>query len=262
VDYAINPYMRDARGHLQTVDSEKAFKQWDELKGVFERLGISVEVMEGDPDFPDMVFCANQTLPYLDPQGRLQVILSRMHSEPRKGEIRHFRAWAEARGITATEMTDFDFEGAGDAIWNYGTREIFGGFGFRTQAAAYDQIQKRCGVNLYRLRLVSEHFYHLDTCFAVLSADTAAYVHEAFDDEAVQILHSKFKKLIRIHEDEARMHFAANCVSVDERHIVLQKGAPRFVQNLRTEGFIPVEVETGEFMKSGGSVFCMKQQLP
>jgi N-dimethylarginine dimethylaminohydrolase len=40
---------------------------------------------------------------------------------------------------------------------------------------------------------------------------------------------------------------------------VLQKGSASACADLRRLGFKPVEVDTSEFMKSGGSVFCMKQ---
>jgi N-dimethylarginine dimethylaminohydrolase len=34
------------------------------------------------------------------------------------------------------------------------------------------------------------------------------------------------------------------------------------VAALLEQGFAVTELDTGEFMKSGGSVFCLKQELP
>src|SRR6185312_12702860 len=85
VDYAINPYMLDEKGQLKKVDQALAMRQWENLKRTFESLGQTVDVIEGDPEFPDMVFSANQTLPYFDRQGRQCVLLSRMHAEQRRG---------------------------------------------------------------------------------------------------------------------------------------------------------------------------------
>jgi N-dimethylarginine dimethylaminohydrolase len=261
VEYAINPYMRDAEGRLQQVDTAKANAQWENLLTTFERLGMQVEILEGDPKFPDMVFCANQTLPYPGADGRLRIVLGRMQSANRQGETAHFHAWAARRAVASVEITDYDFEGCGDAIWNYETRELIGGYGFRSDHRAYAQLEKLTGLKFHLVRLISDGFYHLDTCFTVLNATTAAYVPEAFDRESADVLRSVFRDLIRIDEHEARMRFAGNALCVDGRHVVLQAGAEQFKDDLVRRGFVPVEVETSEFMKSGGSVFCMKQVL-
>lgn len=262
VDYAINPYMLDASGTLQSVDEGKAHVQWNQIKQAFIELGMSVEVIEGDPHFPDMVFCANQTLPFWQSEDNVALILSRMHATQRKGEVRHFEQWARELGISTVEMTDFDFEGAGDGIWNYETRELFAGFGFRTDENAYDLIAQIINRPIHKLRLVSENFYHLDTCFAVLRDDTAAYVPQAFDDSSRQKLKMLFTHLIPIDIDEAIQNFAGNCVCPDGRHILLQPGSTKFVSLIKQAGFIPIELETSEFLKAGGSIFCMKQLLP
>lgn len=261
VEYAINPYMLDEHGKLQQIDTAKANSQWETLKSTFTRLGCVVEIIEGDPKFPDMVFCANQTFPYPGADGELRLVLGRMHSEKRQGETVHFREWAERKGISLTEVTDFDFEGCGDAIWNFEKREVICGYGFRTQEEAYTQLKKAIGVKVHTVRLVSGDFYHLDTCFAVLNATTAAYVPEAFAPESAARLKSLFPNLLEIDREEARRCFSGNCLSVDGKHVVLHEGAAKFTADLKRNGFVPVEVDTGEFMKSGGSVFCMKQVL-
>src|SRR4051812_33039583 len=79
VDYAINAYMLDSNGKLQNIDQARARQQWENLKNTFISLGLSVEVLPGQPGFPDMVFCANQTLPFPDKTDKMQLIFSRMH---------------------------------------------------------------------------------------------------------------------------------------------------------------------------------------
>ena len=259
VEYAINPYMRDKSGQLNQVDATLAMDQWEVLRQTFVRLGLEVEILEGDPAFPDMVFCANQTLPYLGPANEPQVILSRMHSAQRQGEIRHFANWAQENAIPSHPITDFDFEGAGDALWNYHTRELLGGYGIRSNPKVYPHIEKLTGTKVHKLELISEHFYHLDTCLAILNGETVAYVPEAFAGESRALIERLFSTLIEIPMSEAKEHFAGNCVSVDGKHIVLQSGAPKFTQALKRHGFIPVDVDTREFIKAGGSAFCMKQ---
>jgi N-dimethylarginine dimethylaminohydrolase len=44
--------------------------------------------------------------------------------------------------------------------------------------------------------------------------------------------------------------------------VLIQKGSADTVDALKQRGLDVFEVETSEFMKSGGSVFCLKQELP
>jgi N-dimethylarginine dimethylaminohydrolase len=44
-------------------------------------------------------------------------------------------------------------------------------------------------------------------------------------------------------------------------NVILETGASAFVNELRKRDLKVHEMETGEFRKAGGSVFCLKQQL-
>src|SRR3990167_7939731 len=98
VRYAINPHMRGADGSLKKVDRARAREEWEALRRTFERLGATVEVIEGSPDHPDMVFAANHGLPF----GR-EVILARMAHPDREGEVALFRSWYEGNGYRIPE---------------------------------------------------------------------------------------------------------------------------------------------------------------
>lgn len=261
VEYSINPFMRDTNGRLHIVDQEKALAQWLKVQSTYQRLGIEVEVLEGDPDFPDMVFCANQSFPFIDKNGRKSVLLSRMSATERRGEIRHFRRWAQSHGFVVYEVTDFDFEGCGDALWNFETEEIFGGYGFRTDVLAYDDIERIVSRPVHRLKLCDPNFYHLDTCLSILRGDTAVFVEEAFDGNGLRLLAERFRHLIRIRKEEALSTFAGNCFSPNGRDVLLHPGANDLNQKLNRLGFHVHEVDTSEFIKAGGSVFCIKQTL-
>jgi N-dimethylarginine dimethylaminohydrolase len=261
IDYAINPYMLDANGRLKIVDQEKAAAQWQKLQNVYQRLGLEVEVLEGDPAFPDMVFCANQSFPFIDQHGRKSVVLCRLAASERQGEIRHFREWAMNKGYVLYEATDFAFEGCGDAIWNFETREIFGAHGFRTDVRIYDYLERIVARPVHRLKLCDPRFYHLDTCLSILNGKTAVYVEEAFDSDGLRLLASKFENLIRIRPEEAMEAFACNCFSPNGKDVLVNPGALDLKDKLYRLGFQIHEVDTSEFMKAGGSVFCIKQTL-
>lgn len=261
VEYAINPHMLDSSGRLNQIDPAKARHQWEALKKTFQTLGLEVLTFPGKSDFPDMTFCANQTFPILDSRKKPSVIMGKMKNDPRKGEVNYFTDWAGENGFRTFASPEFIFEGSGDAIWNYETGEIYGGYGFRTEEAAYAELERRFPMKFIRVPLVNEEFYHLDTCFAVLRSNIAAYVEEAFNAETITMLRSKFKILIRIPYAEAKKFFAGNMCGVGERHVVLQEGAVSTIVGLKYAGLDVIEVDTSEFIKAGGSVFCLKQFL-
>jgi N-dimethylarginine dimethylaminohydrolase len=255
-----NPYMA---GNIGRVDRARARAQWRELAAVFRRLGHEVVTIAGQPGLEDMVFSANQTLPGMDPDGRPYVVLSYMRHESRRREVPHYRAWFAERGYAIRELgaeAGF-FEGQGDAIWHPGKQLLWGGHGPRTSYRAYAELASLLDVPVIELELVHPAFYHLDTCFCALSPEAALAYPAAFDDESLALLRAAFPRLIEVGEHDAGACFACNAHCLDGRTVVLQRGAAQTVAALRAAGFETVEVETGEFLKSGGSVFCLKMMV-
>lgn len=259
VSYAINPHMLDAEGNLNEVNKGLALEQWSTLKKTFESVGIKTHIIEGPKNLPDMVFTANQTLPFFK-GGKTQVVLSKMNSTQRQPEVQFFKDWALKNNIETYNLnTDKTFEGMGDALWNYDTEELFGGYGFRTGLEVYNELEKLIEVPIHRLKLISEDFYHLDTCLAIISKDTAFVVKEGFDQASFKLLQTKFSNLIEIPLDEAKNGFAANLCCINGTDIIIQKGNKFTATQAVDRGLKVHEIDTSEYMKSGGSVFCMKQ---
>lgn len=258
VDYVINPHME---GNVGTVDSKKAWQEWDSVRKAYERMGLQVHTLNGQPGYPDMVFCANQSFPFLTEDNEKHVLMSIMHSEQRKGEVPFIENWYREQGysIRSLDSTQIhDFEGMGDAIWINGKRLILGGYGYRSSIDAYQTISQSFNIPVVALELTTESFYHLDTCFCSLNNKTALYYPTAFKPEGIDLLQKLFSDLIEVNQYEAEELFACNATCPDGKHIVIQKGCTSTNQALTLRGFEVIEVETEEFLKSGGSVFCMK----
>ncbi len=260
IEYSINPHMLDKNGKLNQVNRDLAVDQWKQLKKTFENCNMKVEVLQGVSQLPDMVFCANQTFPFIKDEKK-QIVMSRMNSPQRQPEVAYFKKWAIELGYLVHEIQSSSFEGMGDALWNYEAGFIMAGYGFRTSLETYQELENIVGQKIYTLELKDPRFYHLDTCLAILNKDTAAYVPEAFTAEGLKTLESNIKNLIAIPLTEAIDNFAGNMCSLNGKDIVMQKGAEKTKTQLKELGFTVFEVETSEFMKSGGSVFCMKQLL-
>ncbi len=259
ITYVINPHME---GHVGSVQSDVAWQQWKALRAAYTALDMHVHVVDGVKGLPDMVFCANQTLPYYNPEtDTAGVVLSRMHAPERRDEVPHYRAFFDDQDYavhTLPSEVPGSFEGMGDALWHPGHAALWGGYGFRTDIDVYEALHDLLGVHVYALHLDDPDFYHLDTCLSVLDADTALYYPGAFDDDGRALLEHGFSTLIEVPEHEARNLFACNAHCPDEQHVLIQEGCTTTEANLRDAGFTPVPLDTSEFLKAGGSVFCMK----
>jgi N-dimethylarginine dimethylaminohydrolase len=258
VAYVINPHMA---GNIGTVNKEVAHEQWDILWQSYSNLGFTIHTLPGRPGLPDMVFCANQTLPFFRTDGTRGIILSQMYAPERRGEVEFFEAYFRGRGYKTVPLPSDHagfFEGMGDAIWHPRFRLLWGGYGYRTNPSAYEWVTEISRAPVLMLELQDPDFYHLDTCFCPLNEHTVLIYGGAFTREGRALIQHIFDHVLEAPEAEARHLFACNAHCPDGHHVIIQKGCTKTNQILRTSGFEPIEVDTSEFLKAGGSVFCMK----
>jgi N-dimethylarginine dimethylaminohydrolase len=262
--YAINPHMDGE------VNQQRAREQWERLRETFERAGADVRVLDPaetaamldgagpDPaDRPDMVFAANHAVPTADGAG---LVLARMATDERAGEPEHLRAWAEQAGYRVEDPPSVAFEGTGDALWHPGRRLLWGGHGFRTDRAAYDDLAARLDATVVPLELVDDRYYHLDVALAPLSETTALVQPAAFTDEGLAKIRAVFETVLEAPSEESAERLAVN-LEVVEGTAITSAAIPETAALLADAGFDVESVDTGEFLKAGGSVFCLALSL-
>jgi N-dimethylarginine dimethylaminohydrolase len=111
------------------------------------------------------------------------------------------------------------------------------------------------------LRLASERFYHLDTCFCPLSAGEVLYYPPAFDAEGLRAIAAHVPPGDRIaasDEDAAGLCVNAVCLG---RTVIMAKAPARLRSVLGERGYRVVEVDLAPFLLSGGAAFCMTLRL-
>lgn len=253
-----NPFMKHSQGK---VNKEAAQKQWLELQAAFMKVGLTVKEILPSPHLEDMVFCANQTFVGLTESGEKLCVLGQMRFESRNREVPAFARWFQALGYRVVSLGDpgLKFEGGGDAVWHPGKRLIWGGVGPRTDAAAYVFLSNHFGARIEILELATEKFYHLDTCFAILNADTVLVHPEAFTKKSLAKIERGFKRVIAVETSEAEEAMACNAAAFFGNRVVIDAQAQKTANALKSFDFEVVMVDTSEFKKSGGSVFCLKQ---
>jgi N-dimethylarginine dimethylaminohydrolase len=251
-----NPHMA---GQLGRVETALAAGQWNELRAAFASHGMPVETIAPRAGCEDMVFCANQTFAGLDANGRRVCVLSRMKHDSRQREVPAFEAWFARNGYQIAHLPEgIGFEGGGDALWQPNRARVWFGFGHRSDARAAESLAHTFGVTVLRLRLVSERFYHLDTALCLLDAQTALVHPRALEPAGLELVRAVIPRVIEAPDDEAHSGMACNACALPGRRVLIQRGNPVTVARLREHGFHVQEVDTGEYLKSGGSVYCMK----
>ncbi|MGL4880560.1 MAG: TIGR00300 family protein [Waterburya sp.] len=253
VDYVINPWME---GNIHKSSRDRAVEQWSKLNFVLNDLA-QVDLVQGQPGVPDMVFTANAGLVLGD-----NVVLSRFYHPERQGEEPFFKQWFEENGFQVFELPkDLPFEGAGDALLDREGRWLWAGYGFRSELDSHPLIANWLDIEVLSLRLIDDRFYHLDTCFCPLAGGYLLYYPAAFDSYSNHVIEKRVpaEKRIAIAETDA-VNFACNAVNV-EQSVVMNKASDNLKQRLGDVGFTVIETPLTEFLKAGGGAKCLTLRI-
>tara|TARA_Y100000034_G_scaffold103692_1_gene129563 strand:+ start:33719 stop:34525 length:807 start_codon:yes stop_codon:yes gene_type:complete len=253
VDYEINSWM-----HVENrVDSRLATEQWIRLHHMIIRCGGYVEYIEQQVGCPDMVFTANAGII----KGN-KFFASTFHYLERRAEEKYWVEWFLDNGYEVSKMPaklDLNFEGAGDCL-EWGNHLIYG-HGPRSSNDSGRIAGKRIGYDegkIKRVGLVSDQFYHLDTCFCPLNSETALVYPPAF--EGFKSTAADVGKLIAVGKKDA-MKFACNSVIIGD-HCIMPSGCEETANKVAEHGFKVHLIDMSEFIKAGGACKCLTLELP
>lgn len=251
VTYAINPWMDPS----VTTDTALALAQWTALRDTYLQLGFIVHQIEPHRGLPDMVYAANCATVVDD------VAYSASFRFPeRQPEADAYAQWLTDHGLRVVRSNHIN-EGEGDflVVGNV----VLAGTGFRSSVGSHSEGSKVLGREFITLTLVRPEYYHLDTAIAVLDDrpgfERIAYLPSAFDAASLEVLRRRYPDAILVSEEDAAV-LGLNVVS-DGLHVVMPVQASEFAQTLRADGFVPVQVNLSELLKSGGGVKCCTLEL-
>jgi N-dimethylarginine dimethylaminohydrolase len=263
VTYQINPWMRpDAWQSAPAALAAAAVKSAALLRAALEKAGAKVETVPAVEHLPDLVFPANAAIVL---NGR--ALVARFLHPERQGEEAIFRAVfmdLKARGLLSevVELPDGVLqEGAGDCIWDADRSFFWAGHGQRSTANSLAVIENVFGQRVVGLRLATDRYYHLDTCFCPLAGGKVLYYPPAFTAEALATIRAHVSPEDRIEAtDEEAGAFCVNAVNIG-RHIVMAKAPESLRIKLRALGYSLTEVDLAPFILSGGGAYCMTLRL-
>lgn len=263
VSYSINPWMRpgvwaqDPAGHR--TEAGTAFRS---LEAALRGSGARVEVADGVTGLPDMVFPANGGI-VLD--GR--ALVAKFRFPQRQGEEASFQRVFDGfveRGLIreVVQLPEGCFqEGAGDCIWDRTRALAWTGYGPRSSPHSPDVIREVFDIELHRLELATDRFYHLDTCFCALPGGEVLFYPGAFSKAGNALIRDVVAADLRIEaSDEDAARFCVNAVALDQT-IIMATPADRLTGVLRERGYTVKPVALDPFILSGGGAYCMTLRL-
>ena len=211
--------------------------------------GVEVKLIDQERSLPDMVFTANAGTVRNN-----KVVLSNFRHLERQPETDVYEKWFKEAGYETHRLPrQINFEGCGDTVI-LGDK-MFAGYGWRSDLGGIRRAAKILDLELIPLKLSHPNFYHLDTCFCLLGAQSALYYPGAFAPSAIKKLKKHVPELIPLDVHDATM-FACNSVVYDSR-ILMPAGPQKILEELDVRGYEVKLINTSEFLKSGGSLQCM-----
>lgn len=249
IPYEINPWMKIKNYVLE----KEARLQWRALRDIYKDISFQIEEIDPQHDFPDMVFTANGFFNI----GK-KALLSRFRFKERQGETKFFKNWLVEHGYEIIDPENVSYEGQGDTFLV--AKSIFQGWGFRSEKMILPILSNTYADHeIVPLHLVDNRFYHLDTCFFPVAENLVYYYENAFDPSSMRKIRKSFVKAIAVSDEEA-LSFSLNSVAADHK-VVMNAKARKFADRVKSDGFRPILTPMDEFLKSGGSVKCLTNEI-
>lgn len=248
VKYKINPWMNPKK---KSVEKEKVFKQWEQLKNTYEDLGLTVYSLKQRRSLPDMVYTANLGFVIND-----IFIKSNFKHHQRKKEAHLGEKFFKEMGLDIYKLPKgLDFEGQGDLL-KVGN-DFFYGWGKRSNPRAKRHLKKGLGIkNIIDLKLVDPFYYHLDTCFGPLNEETVVINPKSFTKEGLKKIYKSVPDVIEVGPKDNKKMFC-NLVTVGNMVITSLGVSEKLRNQLGERGFSVIEIPMDQFRLGGGSVKCL-----
>jgi N-dimethylarginine dimethylaminohydrolase len=263
VSYTINPWMTpSAWQQAAPRNREAARASFQSLVHALKETGAKTIVIDGAAGLPDMVFPANAGTVF-----NRRALVARFRHPERQGEEQHFmRAFDYLKRLDIIDEAVYLpegcwQEGAGDCIWDASRQTFWTGYGPRSHFEAIAHIQDFFGMPVTALELITERFYHLDTCFLSLSGGEVLYYPPAFSRASLAAIRDRVPADLLIEassEDASR--FSVNAVNIG-RTIIMARPPARLEAELSERGYEVKSVNLDPFIMAGGGAYCMTLRL-
>jgi N-dimethylarginine dimethylaminohydrolase len=236
------------------VDLKLAKQQWNILISKIKKCGGQIKLINGVSGYPDMVFTSNAALIYEN-----NVILSNFYHTERIGETQFYHKYFLSQNYKIANepyQSSHSFEGEAEVLMV--NNNWFVAVGLRSKKEFYENHKFFKKANIHYCELVSEVFFHLDTCLLYLGNKIGLWYPKAFSLES-QLNLSEHFDLHEIPYEEA-LKLACNAIVINN-NVILPSGCPITEKLIKKLGYITHPVDMSEFLKSGGACNCLTLRI-
>ena len=228
------------------IHIEIAMAQHKRFVDTLEEHDVEVTLLPAIKMFPEQVFTRDIGFTL----GNI-LFVAEMANKIRQGEEEVLKSMLEQHEISYLNLKGDMIEG-GDVIIN--GESVFVGLSNRTNKKAIEHLQSI--LPHYEIVTVpfKEKYLHLDCVFNIISPTEALYFPEAFTQQELDILSSRFE-LIEV-TDEEQFSLGTNVLNIGNKKIFSLPVNSKVNKALRERGFEVIEVDIMEIIKSGGSFRC------
>ncbi|WP_101842371.1 dimethylarginine dimethylaminohydrolase family protein [Halobacillus sp. Marseille-P3879] len=244
----ITEVINETQKHYESenINVDRAMEQHRQFVKVLESNNIEVEYLPVRPKLNEQVFTRDIGFCIGD-----QVFVASLESELRQEEVNPLLDFLEKENLSFTRLFGPSIEG-GDVIINHGT--IYVGISGRTTMAAVEHLQKALPAYEVVPIKLREDILHLDCAFNILDEHTALIHSPALEANDAKRLKQSFD-CIEVDETE-QFYLGTNVLSIGQRLVISLPQNTNVNQKLKDAGFIVIEVDLSEIIKSGGAFRC------
>jgi len=222
-----------------------ALEQHRNYCNALENCGLSVNILEPDPQFPDSTFVEDTAV-----VTRNCAVLTHPGAETRQGEVAAIRLILAQYGMQLNAIQPPGTLDGGDICQV--EDHFFIGISERTNADGAQQlasILKRYGYTSSFVNLQSSsRLLHLKSGMAYLGDGRLVLTKEMLDQPYFQDY-----EILQVDENES---YAANCLRVND-FVLVAAGFPNIIAKLSSLGYKIIPLEVSEFQKMDGGLSCL-----
>lgn len=249
------------------VDRERAFAQHHRLVEALGACGLPVLVVPGREGMGDAVFPNNAFATVPD-----RLIVGSMRHPGRRAEaarqdVRDLFTWTFGHALTDLSTKPCVAELTGPLVVDRARGLGLCGLSQRADEAGCAAMHAAFGLRLTFRFALAPGEYHTNVVLAVLAGRACVLHPGSFADPDVPTAIARaYPDRTLVLDDAEKAAFAANCIAVTERDLMLSATALRALRpgsraTLERWGFTLHAIEVDEFEKSGGSLRCMIAEI-
>ena len=238
-------------------DPEIARAQHGELVAAYEGAGVTVHMLEPDPQLPYQVFARDSSV--MTSNG---AVVTQPAQPWRRGEYAPVIRFYQASEIPIRGMvTAGSLEGGDVTIVEPGCM-LIGNGEERTQVAAAEQLAGWMRDDGWEVRIepIPGQFVHIDVLVSILAPKLAAVCVEAASGGLVAWLRGKGFEILEVSTEDA-FRLGVNAMSLGGDRVISTRHSKRLNDSIRDQGLEVLDPDLSAFTAGGGGAHCLAQAL-